>query len=54
MAVAADRLVDHPALSIASVAREVGYADGFSFSSAFKRVKGVNPSTYRARAHRVA
>lgn len=54
MTVAADRLIDQPDLSIAAVAREVGYADAFAFSSAFKRVKAVNPSTYRAQAQRVA
>ncbi|MBP2183738.1 AraC-like DNA-binding protein [Amycolatopsis magusensis] len=31
-----------------SVASQVGYADGFAFSSAFKRVRGVSPSVYRA------
>ncbi|MFJ8531753.1 AraC family transcriptional regulator [Streptomyces sp. NPDC093591] len=54
MTVAADRLADQPDLSIAAVAHEVGYADAFAFSNAFKRVKGVNPSTYRAQAQRVA
>ncbi|GII90256.1 hypothetical protein Ssi02_04870 [Sinosporangium siamense] len=34
-------------VTIASVARRVGYADAFSFSSAFKGVNGVSPSTFR-------
>ncbi|MFE0751066.1 AraC family transcriptional regulator [Gordonia sp. NPDC058843] len=48
MTVAADRLLERPDLTIADVAREVGYTDPFTFSSAFKRIKGSNPSTHRA------
>lgn len=46
MALAADLLAE-PGMTIAAVARRVGYADAFSFSSAFKRVKGVSPSAFR-------
>lgn len=48
MTVAADQLTDRPDLSIADVAQSVGYTDPFTFSTAFKRTKGVNPSTHRA------
>ncbi|WP_431043645.1 AraC family transcriptional regulator [Streptomyces sp. P1-3] len=48
MALAADLLVE-PAATVASVARRVGYADAFGFSAAFKRVRGVSPSAFRAR-----
>ncbi|MFC4060883.1 AraC family transcriptional regulator [Planomonospora corallina] len=47
MTLAADLLVE-PATTVTSVARRVGYADAFGFSSAFKRVRGVSPSAYRA------
>ncbi|KUJ65228.1 cupin [Streptomyces albus subsp. albus] len=48
MALAADLLAE-PAATVASVARRVGYADAFGFSTAFKRVRGVSPSAYRDR-----
>jgi AraC-like DNA-binding protein len=35
--------------TVAAVARAVGYADPFAFSAAFKRTRGVSPSTWRAR-----
>lgn len=44
MALAAD-LLREPGSSVASVARKVGYSDGFAFSNAFKRVRGESPST---------
>ncbi|MGK5532588.1 AraC family transcriptional regulator [Streptomyces sp. URMC 129] len=47
MALAADLLADGGA-TVAAVARRVGYADPFGFSAAFKRVRGVSPSAYRA------
>ncbi|MET0133739.1 MAG: AraC family transcriptional regulator [Kibdelosporangium sp.] len=47
MAVAADLLTGSDA-PITSVARQVGYADGFGFSAAFKRTRGISPSAYRA------
>ncbi|WP_188190113.1 AraC family transcriptional regulator [Nonomuraea sp. SYSU D8015] len=43
MAIAAD-LLRTPGATVASVARRVGYADGFAFSNAFKRVRGLPPS----------
>nr|WP_246366399.1 AraC family transcriptional regulator [Nonomuraea rhodomycinica] len=43
MTVAAD-LLREPGTTVAAVARRVGYADGFAFSNAFKRVRGVPPS----------
>ncbi|MCF3107037.1 AraC family transcriptional regulator [Streptomyces roseoverticillatus] len=46
MALAADRL-RAPGTTVAGVGREVGYADGFAFSAAFKRVRGLTPSAHR-------
>jgi AraC-like DNA-binding protein len=46
MALAADLLAE-PATTVTSVARRVGYADAFGFSTAFKRVRGVSPTAYR-------
>ncbi|UED83779.1 AraC family transcriptional regulator [Streptomyces profundus] len=43
---AADLLRETDA-TVASVAREVGYADAFALSAAFKRLRGVSPSAYR-------
>ncbi|WP_407667496.1 AraC family transcriptional regulator [Myxococcus dinghuensis] len=43
MAIAADLLLE-PGATVTSVAAQVGYADGFSFSVAFKRVRGLPPS----------
>ncbi|MFH9015663.1 AraC family transcriptional regulator [Streptomyces sp. NPDC017943] len=34
-------------LTLAQVARSVGYADAFGFSAAFKRHQGLSPSVYR-------
>ena len=48
LARAAD-LLDDPAMTIAAVARRVGYATPFALSSAFKRAYGVSPNTYRTR-----
>ncbi|WP_157248261.1 AraC family transcriptional regulator [Nonomuraea typhae] len=47
MARAADLLAGAHETTVATVARRVGYADAFGFSSAFKRVLGVSPSEYR-------
>ncbi|KOV82188.1 AraC family transcriptional regulator [Nocardia sp. NRRL S-836] len=47
MALAADLLAESTA-TVAAVARQVGYADAFGFSAAFKRVHGVSPSECRA------
>lgn len=46
MALAAD-LLRRTDASVASVARQVGYADSFAFSTAFKRVRGLRPSEHR-------
>ncbi|MGP4114977.1 AraC family transcriptional regulator [Streptomyces sp. 4N509B] len=46
MALAADLLTGSTA-TVAAVAHQVGYADAFGFSAAFKRVHGVSPSAYR-------
>ncbi|MDJ1130510.1 AraC family transcriptional regulator [Streptomyces iconiensis] len=43
----AARLLREPEATVASVARRVGYADGFALSAAFKRVRGVSPSAAR-------
>ncbi len=48
MTLAAD-LLRRQNTPVASVASQVGYADSFAFSAAFKRVRGVSPSVYRAR-----
>ncbi|MEE1940615.1 AraC family transcriptional regulator [Streptomyces sp. TRM 70361] len=47
MALAADLLTESTAVTVASVARRVGYADAFGFSAAFKRFHGASPSEYR-------
>lgn len=47
MTLAADLLTERETATIAEVARVVGYSDAFSFSAAFKRVRGVSPSAYR-------
>ena len=52
MALAADRLTDEYAYTVAEVGRSVGYADPFAFSAAFKRVRGVNPREFRRSAVR--
>ncbi|QLE73151.1 AraC family transcriptional regulator [Streptomyces rectiverticillatus] len=46
-------LLGEPGATLASVARRVGYADPFGFSTAFKRVRGVSPSAFRA-GHKAA
>ena len=46
MTLAADLLAE-PGSSVGAVARRVGYADAFSFSAAFKRERGISPSTLR-------
>ncbi|SPF05655.1 Bacillibactin transport regulator [Streptomyces sp. MA5143a] len=44
----AEVLLSDTDLGIAEIARSVGYADAFGFSAAFKRLKGLSPSGYRA------
>jgi len=46
MTLAADLLAESSA-TVAAVAHQVGYADAFGFSTAFKRFHGVSPSEYR-------
>jgi AraC-like DNA-binding protein len=46
----AEALLSDTDLSIAQIARSVGYADAFGFSAAFKRHRGLSPSTFRAAA----
>ena len=49
MTLAADLLRDETA-TVAAVARQVGYADPFAFSVAFKRHRGESPSRARTRS----
>ncbi|MER6910356.1 AraC family transcriptional regulator [Streptomyces sp. NPDC000594] len=46
MTLAAERL-RAPGATVTTVARTVGYLDGFAFSTAFKRVRGISPSAHR-------
>ena len=48
LALAADLLLE-PGATVGSVAHEVGYGSAFALSTAFKRVRGVSPSAWRAR-----
>jgi AraC-like DNA-binding protein len=36
--------------TVATIARQVGYANAFALSVAFTRVRGVRPSEHRTRA----
>jgi AraC-like DNA-binding protein len=49
LALAAD-LLRTSTMTIAAVARQVGYSSPFALSSAFKRAYGVSPNAYRAGA----
>ncbi len=42
-------LLAEPGSTVASVSQRVGYATPYSFSAAFKRVRGVSPTHHRAR-----
>ncbi|GAA2783724.1 AraC family transcriptional regulator [Saccharopolyspora taberi] len=46
----AAELLTRPGATVASVAGQVGYADGFAFSAAFKRVRGISPRDHRSHA----
>ncbi|MEV4065366.1 helix-turn-helix domain-containing protein, partial [Nonomuraea dietziae] len=46
MTLAADLLAESTS-TVAAVAHQVGYADAFGFSTAFKRFHGVNPTECR-------
>ncbi|MEV0119794.1 AraC family transcriptional regulator [Streptomyces sp. NPDC050844] len=50
MTLAADLLTEQESVTIADIARAVGYSDPFGFSAAFKRVRGANPSEFRRTA----
>lgn len=41
-------LLCHPDLTLATVARRVGYGSPFALSTAFKRIRGISPSDHRA------
>jgi AraC-like DNA-binding protein len=47
MTLAADLLTEREEATVAEVARAVGYSDAFTFSTAFKRNRGVSPSRFR-------
>lgn len=47
MTLAADLLSRRDSRTIAEIARAVGYADPFTFSAAFKRIRGTTPSAHR-------
>lgn len=51
LALAADLLLD-PDLTVAGVARQVGYGTPFALSTAFKRARGVSPREHRRQAAR--
>lgn len=43
----ATALLESTPMKVAAVARAVGYSNPFSFSTAFRRIKGVSPATRR-------
>ncbi|MGW3497367.1 AraC family transcriptional regulator [Streptomyces sp. NPDC001020] len=49
LTLAAD-LLREPDMTLATVARRVGYSSGFALSSAFKRVRGISPQEHRDQA----
>jgi AraC-like DNA-binding protein len=51
LTLAAD-LLREPDLTLAAVARRVGYATPFALSAAFKRVRGISPEQYRRNSGR--
>jgi AraC-like DNA-binding protein len=54
MALATDLMRADPRLGLAEVAARVGYADAFSFSNAYRRIRGVAPSEARRALARTA
>ncbi|WP_194819035.1 AraC family transcriptional regulator [Nocardia sp. XZ_19_385] len=46
----AEELLADTDLTVAQVAKSVGYADPFGFSAAFKRYRGMSPTAFRAAA----
>ena len=49
LTIAAD-LLRQPEATLDAVSHQVGYSNGFALSTAFKRVRGVSPQSYRAAA----
>ncbi|RIJ76751.1 AraC family transcriptional regulator [Nakamurella silvestris] len=50
LTLASDMLAD-PRLTLASIARSVGYSSPFAFSAAFKKQFGASPARYRQQRH---
>ncbi|MEC3957152.1 AraC family transcriptional regulator [Nocardia sp. CDC153] len=46
----AEELLTDTDLTVAQIAKSVGYADPFGFSAAFKRHRGLSPTAFRAAA----
>ncbi|WP_328601436.1 AraC family transcriptional regulator [Nocardia terrae] len=46
----AEELLTDTDLTVAQIAKSVGYADPFGFSAAFKRHRGLSPTAYRTAA----
>ncbi|WP_405490770.1 AraC family transcriptional regulator [Nocardia sp. NBC_00511] len=46
----AEELLSDTDLTVAQVAKRIGYADPFGFSAAFKRHRGLSPTAFRANA----
>ncbi|HEY4008293.1 MAG TPA: AraC family transcriptional regulator [Pseudonocardia sp.] len=53
LTLAAD-LLREPGATLASVARQTGYASPYALSTAFKRERGISPASHRGRTDRVA
>jgi AraC-like DNA-binding protein len=53
LALAADMLRSGP-ITIAAIARQIGYGTPFALSSAFKRAYGMSPNSYREECRRSA
>ncbi|MDI3389908.1 AraC family transcriptional regulator [Streptomyces sp. B-S-A8] len=45
----AESLLSDTDLALAEIARTIGYADAFGFSTAFKRHRGLSPTAYRTK-----
>ena len=43
----ASDLLGEPRLTLAAIARDIGYSSAFAFSTAFKKQFGVSPARYR-------
>ncbi|GAB2484260.1 hypothetical protein GCM10027063_27800 [Promicromonospora xylanilytica] len=42
-------MTERDAATVAEIAHAVGYSDPFAFSAAFKRTRGVSPSSWAVR-----